>query len=99
MDTDIEVEWHEVKRATNLKKHGIDFLDAATIWCSPVANRRSVYVQEDRFVSVGRMGNRIIAVVWTLRGTRRRLISARMARNNERQCYAAFLEGSGQRPH
>src|SRR6185312_1495246 len=99
MDTEIEAEWHEAKRLSNLAKHGIDFVDAATIWCGSVANRRSSYPQEERFISVGTMGNRIIVVVWTQRGTRRRLISARMARTNERQCYAAFLEGIGQRPH
>jgi uncharacterized DUF497 family protein len=100
MDTDIDdVEWDECKRSINLAKHGIDFEDAATIWLAPVVNRRSDRYGEDRYISVGRMGNRIIAVVWTPREGRRRLISARMARTNEKLCYAAFVERAGQRTH
>ena len=96
---DDEFEWHEPKRAINLEKHGIDFDDAMMIWAGPVATRRSGHDAEERFISVGDVDGRIIAVVWTLRGSRRRLISARRARNHERNCYAAFVERGGQRPH
>ena len=98
MDDD-DFEWHAPKRAINLEKHGIDFEDAIAIWAGPVATRRAVHKPEERFVSVGVMDGRMIAVVWTRRGDRRRLISARRARDNERLCYAAFLERGGQRPH
>ena len=92
-------EWHEPKRASNLEKHGIDFEDALMIWAGPVATRLSDHASEERFVSVGGMHGRIIAVVWTPRDGGRRLISARKARNHERNCYAAFIERGGQRPH
>jgi len=96
---DDEFEWHERKRAINLEKHGIDFADAMTIWCGFVATRRSAHASEERFVSVGEREGRIIAVVWTMRDGRRQLISARKARTHERDCYAAFVERGGQRPH
>ncbi|MSP01725.1 MAG: BrnT family toxin [Acetobacteraceae bacterium] len=98
MDDD-EFEWHEPKRTINLEKHGIDFDDAISIWAGPVATRLAPHKSEERFVSVGVAEERIIAVVWTLRGQRRRLISARRARDHERACYTAFLERGGQRPH
>jgi uncharacterized DUF497 family protein len=97
MDDDFE--WHERKRAINLEKHGIDFEDALTIWSGPVATRRSMHGLETRFISIGSMDGRIVAVVWTVRGQRRRLISARRARTHEGACYTAFLERGGQRPH
>ena len=90
-----DVEWHEPKRAANIAKHGIDFEDAAGIWHGPVANRQSSHPGEPRFITLGQMDQRIIAVVWTLRGDRRRLISARMARTHERLCYTAFLARPG----
>jgi hypothetical protein len=98
MDDDA-FEWHELKRAINLEKHGIDFEDALTIWDGPVATGRAVRGTEERFISIGEIEGRIIAVVWTPRGSRRRLISARRARTHERDCYAAFLERGGERPH
>ena len=97
MDDDFE--WHEPKRLINLEKHGIDFNDAITIWAGPVATRHSSHASEDRFISVGVMNGRIVAVVWTKRDQRRRLISARRARDHEQHCYAAFIERGGQRPH
>ena len=96
---DDKFEWLEPKRALNLEKHGIDFEDALTIWSRPVATRRSPHASEQRFISVGDMDDRIIVVVWTQRGSSRRLISARRAGQHERGCYEAFVERGGQRPH
>ena len=97
MDDDFE--GHEPRRLTNLEKHGIDFNDAIMIWAGPVATRHASHASEDRYISVGDMDGRIVAVVWTKRDRRRRLISARKARDHERLCYAAFVERGGQRPH
>jgi uncharacterized DUF497 family protein len=85
-------EWDEAKRAANLAKHGIDFEDARAIWLCPVAQRRSDWWAEERYVAIGKVNSRIIAVVWTPRGGRRRILSARVARRNERESYQAFLE-------
>ena len=96
MDNDFE--WHESKRELNLEKHGIDFEDALLMWRFAVATRRSAHPTEDRFISFGGVNGQVIAVVWTLRDQRRRLISARRASRYERDCYAAFVGRGGNRP-
>lgn len=54
----MEFEWHEAKRAANLDKHFIDFIDAITIWngevVDPVASRRDE--GEERHLALGAMG-------------------------------------------
>ena len=85
-------EWDEAKRATNLATHGIDFQAALTIWLGPVIDRRSDRSGEERYTTVGVARGRVIAVVWTPRNDARRIISARAARRNERQDYAANAE-------
>ena len=95
----MEFEWDERKRAANLEKHGLDFLDARTIWRKPVldpcAERR--VGAERRLTALGVIGEDefIVAVVYTVRGEILRLISARRARRNERQLYQdRFARGS-----
>lgn len=94
----MEFEWDEAKRAANLAKHGIDFLDAIAIWTSPVidpAESRLVDA-ELRHAALGVVGgdNLIIAVIYTERPDARRIISARRARRNERADYTRVF-GAG----
>ena len=82
-------EWHEPKRQSNLVQHGIDFEDAKEIWQGEVLEVPSEQDEhgEQRYMAYGVLEGRIIAVVFTWRGTVRRLISARRARRHERQDY------------
>jgi uncharacterized protein len=82
-------EWSEEKRLENLRKHGIDFVDAKEIWHGEVLEVPSAQQEhgEERYLAYGVLDGRIIAVVFTWRGEARRLISARRARSNERQDY------------
>lgn len=82
-----EFEWDDAKNALNIEKHGIDFEDAVGIWEGPVLVGSSPRGGEDRWIAVGMMAGIEIAVVYTERGTVRRLISARRARTNERRAY------------
>jgi uncharacterized DUF497 family protein len=71
-----------------LLKHGIDFADAVEIFSDPdQLSYRSRTGIEERFVSVGRLRTHLIAVIFTKRGDRIRIISARTARRSERQRY------------
>jgi uncharacterized DUF497 family protein len=85
----MEFEWDEDKRWANLAKHGIDLPAAARIWEGFVLEVRSSqdHHSEERFLAIGEVGSRIITVVFTWRGGKRRLISARAARRNERKDY------------
>jgi uncharacterized DUF497 family protein len=82
-------EWYEQKRLENLRKHGIDFVDAKEIWQGAVLEVSSAQQEhgEQRHIAYGVLDGRIIAVVFTWRGESRRLISARRARRYERQNY------------
>lgn len=87
----MEFEWDEEKRLINIAKHGIDFVDAASIWLGDVIDplhEREVE-GEERKLALGAAGRdeTIIAIVYTVREGTRRLISARRARRYERKNY------------
>jgi uncharacterized DUF497 family protein len=50
MSGGLEFEWDEVKRRTNLEKHGIDFLDAVQIFVSDPLVFRSIQGGETRLL-------------------------------------------------
>ncbi len=82
-------EWDKRKAALNLKKHGIDFSDAAAVFYDEMAiTIPDAFVGEERFVTLG-MDTlaRILVVVYTWRGNRIRIISARKATPGERREY------------
>jgi uncharacterized DUF497 family protein len=93
----MDFEWDEAKRLTNILKHGIDFADVVALFEShftEAEDRRRGY-GERRFLVTGELGDEVIRVVCTWRGQRRRLISARRARRNERRAYYASHPGAG----
>jgi uncharacterized DUF497 family protein len=81
--------WQEDKRRSNLSKHGIDFEVAKNIFGDPAAYTYTSPrpVLERRYVTIGAAQGTIIAVISTLRGETIRIISARVARREERQLY------------
>jgi uncharacterized DUF497 family protein len=63
-------EWDEEKRASNIHKHGVDFLTAASIFESETLERiddREDY-GEERMIALGHAGGVVYRVVYTLRG-------------------------------
>jgi len=88
-----EFEWEDAKNLRNVANHGIDFEDAIGIWAGPLLVRPSDRDGEVRWLAVGRLDGREIAVAYTVRGPRLRLISARRARTNEREAYRTAFPG------
>lgn len=88
-----EFEWDPAKNESNLEKHGIDFEDAIGIFASPIVLFRSDRGGEVRWVAVGMLEGREIAVVYSIRDERYRIISARRARKNEREAYRKAQPG------
>ena len=80
-------DWDEDKQQQNLNKHQIDFDDAIAIFENPVVRARSDRNGEVRYLAVGLVSGIAISVVYTERNDRCRVISARRARNYEREAY------------
>jgi hypothetical protein len=83
--------WDARKAAANLKKHGIDFHEAATVLHDTLSTTFPDEAHssfEPRFVTVGMSSRgRILVVVHTERGNMIRIISARRATRQERRFY------------
>lgn len=78
-------DWFPAKRLRVLRERGIDFIDAAKILLRPVYEYQSDREGEQRFVAIGPLPDgALIAVVYTLRGQKVRIITARPARTGEK---------------
>ena len=83
-------EWDPIKAETNLQKHGVDFADAVLALedglCLMIDEQS--YGSEIRHVAMGSdpLG-RVLAIVFTYRGEKIRVISARVATKRERRFY------------
>ncbi len=88
-------EWDENKRRANLRKHMVDFIDAAKIFINPVIEKfddREEY-GEERLIALGLFENNYFVVVYTWRGDCRRIISAWKAGKNEQEVYHKYIDG------
>jgi uncharacterized protein len=87
----MKCEWDAAKAASNLRKHGVSFEEAATALAddfSVTGADPEHSVGERRFVTFG-MSNaeRLLVVSHTERGDALRIISARRATKHERRIY------------
>jgi hypothetical protein len=89
----VDLEWDEDKAASNIQKHGVDFADAVGVFEDPLAfSMPDDDPDEDRFIGLGTdtLG-RLLVVVYTFRGEKIRIISARRATPSERRTYERNL--------
>ncbi|MEJ2108697.1 MAG: BrnT family toxin [Acidobacteriota bacterium] len=86
-------EWDSRKAATNLKKHGIDFADAATaLYDESAITIQDDCVNERRFITIGMDAlGRVSVVICPRHGNRIRIISARKTTPGERLQYERNL--------
>jgi uncharacterized DUF497 family protein len=90
----VDFEWDPGKRAANLKKHGLDFRDAAAVFSGPLLVKSATSGGEARFLAVGVLAGREVAVIYTMRRDRYRIISMRRARDGERKAYREALRAA-----
>lgn len=85
------LEWEDDKNTLNVEKHGIESEDATEAFNDPSSfeYRSAGQHSERRCVLIGMMRTRLIAVIYTIRGSRIRIISARAARREERKLWNA----------
>ncbi len=85
------VEWDPNKANQNIRKHGVSFEEAATIFEDPLSSTIEDIQHsqtEERLIIVGKSKqNRLLVVVHVDRGDHIRIISARLATNYERKTY------------
>lgn len=84
-----EFEWDPKKNQETIQRRGISLKRAMKIFNGPVVrwvDHRQDY-GERRWVTVGRAEGRLMTVVYTIRGGKIRIISARKANKNERRKY------------
>jgi uncharacterized protein len=86
-------EWDDLKAEINLRKHGVAFEEAITVFDDLFYLEdydEASSEQEDRFKAIGKsIDNRILVVIYTERNDRIRIISTRAASNYERRYYDA----------
>lgn len=81
-------EWDENKNKKNFEKHGITFDVAVEVFSDKdgyEVNR--IAASEIRIKYVGSLGDIVLSVVYTKRGKKYRIISARRASKTERRLY------------
>lgn len=82
-------EWNEQKRATNLRKHGIDFVQASIIfdgWTKTMPDEGR-HLGEERFLTLGLLEGRVVVVAHTETTDSIRVISIRKATTREQAFY------------
>ena len=90
----MEFIWSELKRAANLKTHGLDFVDAARVF------EGTTYTFEDdrfsygeqRFVTLGLLSGVPVSIVHTETDHEIRVISFRKATNREAKIYFSQIQ-------
>ena len=84
----MEFEFDPHKSEANRKKHGIDFVAAQALWGDPqrvVIPARTE--DEERFLVIGKIGEKHWSAVITYRGETIRIISVRSSRDEEKEIY------------
>jgi uncharacterized DUF497 family protein len=88
----LEFEWDPAKAIANLRKHKVPFPKACEVFKDDRRLERQDDLNEsdeERWIVLGRVELTILSVVYTQRGERIRLISARRATRNEKRSYWA----------
>lgn len=87
----MEFEWDDAKAASNLRKHGVSFEEALSIFDDPLA---AIFDDEEhsqgerREIIIGHSDrHRLVLACFTERSGRVRIISARLAVRREREDY------------
>ena len=84
-------QFDENKSLSNRKKHGIDFIEAQSLWNDPerviIPSRE---MDEIRNMIIGRIEKTVWSAIYTIRKENIRIISVRKARENEKEIYESL---------
>ncbi len=85
----MEFTWDRAKQQLNLRKHRLDFADAAMVFAGPTftfVDDRFDY-NEDRYVSLGLLRNMVVVIAHSEQMDIIRVISMRKATKHEERIY------------
>lgn len=85
-------EFDPEKSKVNQEKHGISLADAQYLWDVPAIELPAKTVDEPRYMIIGKLGEKCYSCIYTLRGDKIRLISARRSRKVEEQLYHDHIQ-------
>ena len=93
----MDVEYDEAKRHLVLRRRGLDIARAGEVFDGFHLTRRDPKhsADEERFHSIGSLGDEVVIVTWTPRGERRRIVTMWKANDKERLRYFNERERSG----
>ena len=85
----MEIEWDEGKRRANYAKHGLDFRHAEKVFEGITVTAEDIRQDygEKRFISLGRLEDIVVVIVYTERSEKTRIISMRKANQKESKGY------------
>ena len=87
-DTPMSFEFDPQKSASNKAKHGVDFVEAQSLWLSKTIEVNAKDAADKRYLVIGKIGKQYWSAVITYRGMTRRIISVRKSTPNEIEAYA-----------
>ena len=87
------ISFDPAKRAATLAARGLDFADAGEVFAGELVEEVDARFDygEERIITVGFLGGRMVVVVWTWRGDVRHVISMRKANEREQLRYGRQL--------
>ncbi|WP_377287793.1 BrnT family toxin [Rhizobium sp. SG2393] len=88
--TSAEFDWDDGKHASNLAKHGVDFIDVLAAFADPgrkIVRDGSRDYGEERYNMLARLDGRVFHITFTPRDPVTWIISARKANDREQKRY------------
>jgi uncharacterized DUF497 family protein len=85
----MDYQWDRNKAQANLRKHGVSFADATSVFEDDRAlTIEDEHLSEDRYITIGLTAlGQLLVVVYSWRGSQIRIISARPVTPRERRQY------------
>lgn len=89
----MEIEYDPVKRQKTLLNRRLDFDRCLEVFSGPTLEMEDTRFDynETRYITFGLLDVRMVVVVWTPRGNKRRIISMRKANEREKQRFRQYL--------
>lgn len=95
----LRFEWDPEKNRANVAKHDLGFANASGAFSGPMLSRIDDRRDhgEERWIGLGKIEDVVVAIAYTVRSDKVRIISARKANRNEAKTYEQAFgpKGSG----